>query len=274
MSDFFSSLAARLEGTLPVLRPRLPSLFENAHGMQWLDHEPAPSPAIKDTEGEPAPPPLLSREKERAPSRPAPPAAEEGAKEPRHRMRMQRSADLREQREEHEDASNQPLPERRQARRTVRRPEAPHAPAAEPPRDIARPPPPAVHAALLPVKGAEPAPVRARMRAIDQVEEREKEASVRHNTPLPPRAAAVPPQARVPLRHVVPLPPPFAPLPPMLPRSVRERTAPSREAAEPTIHVSIGRIDIRAETDAAPRRKSAETSPVMSLDEYLRSRAK
>jgi hypothetical protein len=273
MSDFFSRLAGRLEGTLPVLRPRLPSLFENAHGMPWLGDEVAPSQAIKDTEREPEPSPPLSHEMERAPYRSVPPAAEEGANETRHRVRTRHSTDIREERGESEEPSNQPVSARRQPRKTIR-PEAPHAPVAEPPRDTTRPLPLAVQAALLPVKRAQPALVRGRTRAIDRAEKREQEASVTHDTPSPLRAPAAQPEAPVPLRHVRPSPPPFAPLPPMPPSSVRERPALSREAAEPTIQVSIGRIDIRAEREAAPRRKSAETSPVMSLDEYLRSRAK
>jgi hypothetical protein len=59
-------------------------------------------------------------------------------------------------------------------------------------------------------------------------------------------------------------------------QELREQAKPAarQEAGESTIHVSIGRIDIRAEAEASPRRKSAETSPVMSLDEYLRSRVR
>jgi hypothetical protein len=43
---------------------------------------------------------------------------------------------------------------------------------------------------------------------------------------------------------------------------------------EPTVHVTIGRIDVRAVTEAkAPARQQA-ASPVMGLDEYLRAHAK
>jgi hypothetical protein len=45
--------------------------------------------------------------------------------------------------------------------------------------------------------------------------------------------------------------------------------------AEPVIHVSIGRIEIRASEERETRaRKSDATSPVMTLDAYLKSRAK
>jgi hypothetical protein len=43
--------------------------------------------------------------------------------------------------------------------------------------------------------------------------------------------------------------------------------------AETTVHVSIGRIEVRAAV-APPRRERAKAaSPVMSLEEYLRTRA-
>ena len=46
-------------------------------------------------------------------------------------------------------------------------------------------------------------------------------------------------------------------------------------AAEPTIHVTIGRVEVRAVTPPAPSsRKGRDASPVMSLDEYLRTRAR
>jgi len=44
---------------------------------------------------------------------------------------------------------------------------------------------------------------------------------------------------------------------------------------EPTIHVTIGRIDVRAVAPTAPtHRRERDASPVMSLDEYLRTRAR
>jgi hypothetical protein len=44
-------------------------------------------------------------------------------------------------------------------------------------------------------------------------------------------------------------------------------------AEPPTIHVTIGRIELRAETTATERRSApAKSSPVMDLDTYLSSR--
>jgi len=57
----------------------------------------------------------------------------------------------------------------------------------------------------------------------------------------------------------------------------RRREAPlvAPSETEPTIQVTIGRIEVRAETAAAPARKAKQTSsPVMGLDEYLRRKNK
>jgi hypothetical protein len=50
--------------------------------------------------------------------------------------------------------------------------------------------------------------------------------------------------------------------------SRRSRIAP---AAETTVHVSIGRIEVRAVPAPAPRSRPAKKPAVMALDEYLRS---
>jgi hypothetical protein len=68
------------------------------------------------------------------------------------------------------------------------------------------------------------------------------------------------------------------PLPAIQPRVVRaapQRSplpAPAR-AQETTVHVSIGRIEVRATPHAAEPRRDAAASPVMSLGEYLSSRS-
>jgi hypothetical protein len=46
----------------------------------------------------------------------------------------------------------------------------------------------------------------------------------------------------------------------------------SQTAPEPTIQVTIGRIEIRAEREPSTLRKAAPTPPVMALDEYLRQK--
>jgi hypothetical protein len=69
--------------------------------------------------------------------------------------------------------------------------------------------------------------------------------------------------------------------PPMTPSVVRARKPSNRKIgdshpeAEPAIHVTIGRVEVRAEVGGhLPSRADRAPSPVMSLDEYLRRRAK
>jgi hypothetical protein len=45
------------------------------------------------------------------------------------------------------------------------------------------------------------------------------------------------------------------------------------DSPEPTIEVTIGRIEVRGAAPAEPRRLSAKSSPGVSLDEYLRRRS-
>jgi len=76
--------------------------------------------------------------------------------------------------------------------------------------------------------------------------------------------------------------PPARPQPP--PSFVQTRVAPrvraepprraSETPPEPTIHVTVGRVEVRARSAPPPAPKERERSPVMSLDEYLRTRGK
>jgi hypothetical protein len=54
-----------------------------------------------------------------------------------------------------------------------------------------------------------------------------------------------------------------------------ERNPPPRLVpVEPTVHVTIGRIEVRATRSEDTKRPEHGGSPVMSLDEYLRKRQK
>lgn len=46
-----------------------------------------------------------------------------------------------------------------------------------------------------------------------------------------------------------------------------------KQAATPTIQVTIGRIEVRATPAALPARKERSAPQVMSLDDYLRQRS-
>jgi len=53
------------------------------------------------------------------------------------------------------------------------------------------------------------------------------------------------------------------------------RLTPALSQAEPTIHVTIGRVEVRAEIPNGPaRRAERASSPVMGLQEYLQCRGK
>jgi hypothetical protein len=99
-----------------------------------------------------------------------------------------------------------------------------------------------------------------------------------------PREAPIPSVAKtVPMRaaaseivRAAPLAPP--PLPFITSRGERvQRDVLSRREpasrAETTIHVSIGRIEVRAAPAPRARERAQAASPVMSLEEYLRTRA-
>ncbi|MFL6196542.1 MAG: hypothetical protein ACJ75H_20340 [Thermoanaerobaculia bacterium] len=66
-------------------------------------------------------------------------------------------------------------------------------------------------------------------------------------------------------------------IPQLQPRVVAERPAfaPEREAPEPVIHVTIGRIEVRATAaPKAPARERPAARPAVDLEEYLRQRSK
>ena len=54
-----------------------------------------------------------------------------------------------------------------------------------------------------------------------------------------------------------------------------ETTAPGRQpaASPPTIHVTIGRVEVRAVAPVASPRRPSTAAPALSLDEYLRQRS-
>jgi hypothetical protein len=266
MSDFFSNLAGRLEGTVPVLRPRLPSLFENAPGAPMTARDAEPALVVEDMERDAGPAPPRRLEVRTASVEATPPEeSEERLVEP-SRRKQAKHGEVREERAE--TAERQvPAPSRRPARRR----DEPSAPMAETLRDVPRPP--AIEPARAPSLATEPPhppQTIVRRSIVERHEEVHRFAPAAASAPQPAAARAAP------LQNVTPAPPPFAPprsaLPQGMRHELREQAKPAarQEAGESTIHVSIG----RAEAEASPRRKTAETSPVMSLDEYLRSRVR
>jgi hypothetical protein len=89
-------------------------------------------------------------------------------------------------------------------------------------------------------------------------------------TPAKPQAS---PQAKFTIAsHAPPLPRPTVP-PAVTPRATRQRDATRAPEPPPAIHVSIGRIEVRAaESPTAPPRRTRAFAPKLSLDDYLASR--
>lgn len=84
-------------------------------------------------------------------------------------------------------------------------------------------------------------------------------------------AVAAPSQAVPRMTRAVPEPPPA-----IVPRVAAKPVVPERviaSAGETTVHVSIGRIEVRAMPRPSERRRVPAASAVMSLDDYLRSHA-
>jgi len=104
-------------------------------------------------------------------------------------------------------------------------------------------------------------------------------STLRDAGPRPAIAAVVRATAMRPEAHDAPASNPAASLRPRAeppsPRATAARiaTQAAMPAAEPVIRVTIGRIEVRATVASAPAaKKPSGTSPVMALDDYLRSR--
>lgn len=64
------------------------------------------------------------------------------------------------------------------------------------------------------------------------------------------------------------------PVAPGVPGRPAVREAPRREPESTTVHVNIGRIEIRAAHEPGERPRSERTVPVMTLDDYLKNRTR
>lgn len=244
MSDFLDRMAARAIGGDATLAPRLPSLFEplqRAPIMPSLD------------EGE-------------APARPhdalaAAPPAHDIANPPRSPVPAR--ASIEPPAAHVTPAPRAPLP-------------TPARAATERPRELLQPPPAAASPAR--ASAAEPA-------ATPSVPARPT-ASL---SPLPPRQVRVAParqeaarRAPVPGGALLPAPSPvFATTPaasasPGPRRTVQAAAHAERAVAttEPVVHVSIGRLEVRAAPAAAAPPRRREGPRPGSLDDYLRQRGK
>lgn len=271
MTDFFESLAARARGEGRAVRPRLPGLFEpRSHEHSDLTAfseiiESSLAPAA-------APAPIASPQPQIQPRRKAPEQsvqvtarAEELAPTPKALATV--VADL-------ETAHAPPGPVRTSASRPPAPPNVQRRP-----QDAAL-----IQAATLPpsrddppqaptIRPAVPRPSRDDPPQATTIRPAPPPRTIDPDTRriLPAAEAVAPSSALAPqpprssvgdvLPQVTPARPRHPPLPPPLPQQ------------ETTIHVSIGRVEVRAvqpAQEAKPREPAK--SAVMSLDEYLRSR--
>lgn len=272
MADFLTRLAMRIGEPEGFVRPRLPSLFEPSHldpvlpaGVETAVSDaradaadigfgdapdqstPVETPDALDARAADVPPkpgpprdrtrPRSARPPEAGVEAEAPPQEEATARASQHDGRPTRPALPREPRAE----TVETVPPA--ARRTVVVPPAVDVSVASPLRAISS----------------------RRESVADPIAPQRQNPEAEHRRALP-TAPQQPSPAQQPdmLRPRVAIhdrPPPF---------SIKHAPA-----AEPTIHVTIGRVEVRAVTPAAPSgRKARDASPVMSLDEYLRTRAR
>jgi len=278
MSGFLSDLVRRQEKPGDAVRPRLPSLFETDAGPA-LPQSKSDAPISELTVEEIAPaaeePARASRPSaQNTRQMPAAPAAESDAPEPAFVPSRQRAAPLQ---------PLQPLEQNleREAQPAAVQPR--HAPRIE------SEPAEAPVAAEAPAFATQPVAERRLTRLSPIIEETEIVDAPRTTTTrtvIGP--ATTQEQAPAPAIRPVPQPPvfeppqaaasPFAP-PPQTRQQAREaqrrQSEPPQAPAEPSIHVTIGRIEIRASEEREPRTRAKDApSSVMTLDEYLKSRAK
>jgi hypothetical protein len=238
MSGLFTDLAARARGEAHAVRPRLPARFETSgEGLAELAVE---ATAIPAAEGDLEPPePAAETTAAPAPTVASPPSAEvaEPPVEAPQRLR----------------ASPRPPATAAVELHTVVERAEPAADGPSPPRGETRVPP-APAPSLAPSTSLRPPetvqhPVSAAQPLTPPPQPSGREATAEARPPLTPQLT---PARRQPAQP--------------LPEPIREET---------TVHVSIGRIELRAAQGAPPPRakpREAEKPAVMSLNDYLQSR--
>lgn len=278
MSDFLTSLIQRQERPSGLVQPRIPSLFESngprlapETGVREESRE-VEATAPRETESAPV---VRAMQSEVAPRetiyRDTPPKFDAHADvvqpQPVAAIRTRPVVEVAEETVQAPFA----LPSRRDP--------APRETNIEAPAPFAPPANATVMSTVAPStqrESAITAAVEKTVRVESTVEIRPQVAA-----PSPAPFASNTPRAQAPLAtadapRVVTQQQPFVspPQPPRAPAPRQMVTSPQLQA-EPVIHVTIGRIEVRAveEREARPRKREA-ASPVMTLDDYLKSRAK
>lgn len=267
MSDFLSNLLSRHDQPKSAVRPRLPSLFENE-----ARRESPVTELTVETEAPIMPPaPRRTADLPVAPTPQAPVAAatmplprQETATSANPPVEASKPAAVLQTRVEHETSVFTST-------------------ATEP---VSAPRPDVVRPDVVRIEAGQPGVEPRSEHHIHEIERRVEREMVpgAHRTiekaQVQSPAPAIMPAPRPTMAETRMPPPPFATAREERPvaretrrREARETPAPS--APEPTIQISIGRIEIKAmEERDKPARKTDKPSSVMTLDEYLRSRAK
>jgi len=254
MSDFLGHLAARIVDPERAVRPRLASRFEpvSPAAPALPDNGGLQGPSLVEVRAEEpaiAPPPARSlRPATAAPAAPEA-TAEEAEREPAPAPSRRRRARRRSGAED-APALSAPLPRPRQ----------------EPLQAQVRPAP--SRPRMGPTPSSEPDGAPAVREPADSPSSRGRRLSARDGpepadspAPRPPPTFAAPPSGTT---AALLAPPARAVLAPR-----------AKQPPEPTIQVTIGRIEVRATPPPAPSTRPPTTAPAaVSLDEYLRQRSK
>lgn len=279
MSPFLSGLIERASGAAPMLERRTRSLFEPEPGAAATPV----STAMESSETVESPPPLLSpatRSNQAVPAVPTPAAraaAENTGPDPAP-PRRRRAAPAIEAAAVGSEPAPVPLPPPALKPATLRtrfEPRADAAPLEHPPAAVAAPPvtsvlkakPMAAPAVVEPHTPVEKPALRREPRKPEAGED--PSLRLRALTRPRPEPAALPQTA-----HPVPESQ-RAVAPSVLLARVAQRSLPQAEPANqpPPVHISIGRVEVRAASGAPERsRERKPGGPRLSLDDYLRGR--
>ena len=290
MGDFLTNLVARIEGSAEFVRPRTPSMFEPAR-LPTAATGASDFEQMSDSPGEDAVPDKIHEIESTPPQdlrRPRTPRISARSEEPISR------SEINQARGDTGAMSGSPVVGARfQSHATALEADADHpiqsgqvrtlvrAPAA---RDSVEPPESdSTHSRTIdPVKTSASAelavsPYLARSRTQSMRADIGVSA-VSGSDPSPSQNAADTKSARSSVQPISPAPLRDAieyPIDRDYSRANKSASLGRGASAEPIVQVSIGRIEIRAVAGEAPTlRKNRAASPVMSLDEYLRQRAK
>jgi hypothetical protein len=272
MADYLTDLAVGLSESAGVLRPRQASRFEPESGEERIPAPSQPSEQAEDmdsprTQG--ASGELPPRAAEPAMSRADASPFREPARDPDAAASIARPRS-----EVGKTVADVPpsIDRQSQLRESLQAAFGPDAPFAARDMSLRRPAEP--HAEIEPEGALIPAPSPPPTERIRPAELRPSGPIERPAIEQPVDAATVRRPAIDPAAEAANSV--FRP-PPLSPRSPRERSSQSErrvdKPTEPTIHVTIGRVEVRATSEAEPRaRRKEEAPPVMTLDEYLRKR--